>query len=126
MKILLFFPLKNDAHALRAMNLWSGSVFKTPKVGRQEVYERSCVCTGLFLTKSSFECTKKCVIFSTKKPYFPSIKTCLVTKVSPRSVSLGGSSLHPPLRFWACASSLFQSFQGASRSGNNPPTPFED
>ena len=37
------------------MNLWSGGVLKTPKVGQQEVYERSCVCTrgGFAIDRSS-------------------------------------------------------------------------
>ena len=51
---------------------------------------------------------KKCVIFSTKKPYFPRTNTYLIAKVSARSVSLGGCALHPPLRFCGCASVLLQ------------------
>ena len=35
-------------------------------------------------------------------------------KVSARSVSLGGCALHPPLRFWACASWLLQISKAAA------------
>jgi len=65
-------------------------------------------------TKGSLTDSKKCVIFLTKKPNFPRVKTYLVTKVSARSVSLGGCALHTPLRFCGCASWLSQNCKAAA------------
>ena len=65
-------------------------------------------------TKGGLTYNKNCVIFSTKKPNFPRTKTHLVTKVSARSVSLGGCALHTPLRFCGCASWLFQNSKAAA------------